>query len=151
MQPPPRGSTKAEEREAVVEGRKPTRKISPITAPDSVQRATTQLLPGRLEPEDPDVFQQEIRFIRLPGEAQVVTLGWKMGEPPGHITLNHRSVEPLHARMNYRDGSWYIESLALFDPLEINRKTLKVEADPRLLQNGDRVRIGDIVFHFFFP
>jgi hypothetical protein len=53
--------------------------------------------------------------------------------------------------MNYRDGSWYIESLALFDPLEINRKTLKVEADPRLLQNGDRVRIGDIVFHFFFP
>jgi hypothetical protein len=109
------------------------------------------MLPGRLEPEDPAVVQQEIRFIRLPGDEQVVTLGWNLGEPPAHITLNHRSVQPLHARMSFREGNWWLENLAEFDPVVLNQEFLDARKGPRLLKDGDRIRIGDILFRFFFP
>jgi len=120
-------------------------------AADPVQRATTQMLPGRLQPMDPDVIQQEIRFLRAPSEEQVVTLGWNIGEPPGHVTLNHSSIQPLHAKMTYREGHWWIQNLAQHDPVVINYAVLPVSAAPRLLADGDRIRIGAVVFRFFFP
>jgi len=109
------------------------------------------MLPGRLEPLDPGAIQQEIRFIRTgPGE-HYVTLGWNLGEPPEHVTLNHSSIQPIHARMIYREGEWWIENLAPHDPVVINGAVLRLEAPPRKLANGDRIRIGAVVFRFHLP
>lgn len=123
----------------------------PKKAAEPVQRATTQLLPGRLEPQEPIVLQQEVRFIRGPGREQVVTLGWNLGDPPEHVTLNHSSVQPLHARMTYREGNWWIENLAHYHPLEVNDFPLQVSGPPRILSDGDRIRIGEVLFRFCFP
>jgi len=109
------------------------------------------MLPGRLEPIDPEVLGQEIRFIRAPSTEQVVTIGWNIGEPPGHITLNHSSIKPLHARMTYRGGAWWIESLDVHDPVVVNESALVVSAPPRRLAHGDQVRIGSVFFRFIFP
>jgi len=118
---------------------------------DPVERATSQFLPGRLEPVDPEVIQQEIRFLRTgPGE-HVVTLGWNIGDPPEHVTLNHSSIQPLHARMTYREGGWWMENLARNDPVVINSSVLRLEAPPRKLADGDRIRIGAVVFRFRIP
>jgi len=116
-----------------------------------VQRATIQMLPGRLEPEDPEVIQQEIRFLRDSSDEQVVTLGWDLGEPPGHITLNHSSIAPRHARMTYRDGEWWIESLSRLDPVVVNGKVVRHGAKPVRLENDDELRIGVVLFRFRFP
>jgi hypothetical protein len=114
-----------------------------------VQRATLQMLPGRLEPMDKDVIQQEVRFLRGEGDTHVVTLGWDMAEPPGHVTLDHPSVQPKHARMTFRDGRWWIESLSEFYPVEVNDVPLQLTQEPVLLENGDRVRFGEAVFRFW--
>ena len=49
--------------------------VKPKQAAEPVQRATTQLLPGRLQPLEPIVLEQEVRFIRGSEAEQVVTLG----------------------------------------------------------------------------
>jgi hypothetical protein len=116
-----------------------------------VQRATIQLLPGRLELVDPDVIQQEIRFLRGSSKEQAVTLGWNLGEPPDHVTLNHSSVAPEHARMTYREGRWWIESLSRHDPVSVNRRSVPFGGEPLSLANGDEIRIGAVVFTFCFP
>jgi len=116
-----------------------------------IQRATIQLLPGRLEPEDALIIQQELRFVRLPHQEHVVTLGWNIGEPPGHITLNHSSVQPMHARMTYRDGGWWIECLSRTDPVRVNGSELRLGSEPELLADGDQVRLGAVAFRFHFP
>jgi predicted component of type VI protein secretion system len=116
-----------------------------------LQRATIQMLPGRLQPLDPRVLQQEIRFIRLAGKTQSFTIGWNIGEPPAHITLNHASVRPLHAKMTYREGGWWIECLALLDPLLVNESELSLSDSPRALSDGDRITIGSVAFRFCLP
>lgn len=129
--------------------RKPQTKKQPPPAP--VQRATTQLLPGRLHPVDPTVLNQEIRFLRTPEAEQVVTLGWNIGEPPDHITLNHSSIEPLHAKMTYREGAWWMENMAEYEPVMVNGVHLRPSAPPQMLKDGDEIRIGAVVFRFHFP
>ena len=109
------------------------------------------MLPGRLQPINTSVIQQEIRFVRAPSDEQVVTLGWNLGEPPEHVTLNHSSIQPLHAKMTYRDGRWWMENLALNDPVVINSAVLRLSAPPRALAHGDHIRIGAALFRFFFP
>jgi hypothetical protein len=118
----------------------------PLAGP--VQRATLQLLPGRLVPLDPSVVQQEVRFLRSGGRESVVTLGWDVGEPPGHVTLDHPSIQPRHARMCFRDGQWSIENLSPRDPVEVNGEPLRDGGEPHLLRTGDRVRLGQAVFRF---
>lgn len=114
-------------------------------------RTTVQMLPGRLEPLLPEVIQQEVRFQRAPGIEQEVTLGWELGEPPHHVTLDHPSIQPLHAKMTFQNGNWMIESLATNDPVEINGTPVSASAGPYLLATGDQVRIGEALFRFFLP
>ena len=120
-------------------------------APGPIQRATIQMLPGRLEAIGTKEIQQEVRFVRSPSDEQVVTLGWNLGEPPEHVTLNHSSIQPLHARMTYRDDGWWIENLAEHDPVVVNGAPIRPSSPPRLLKDGDQVRMGAVVFKFFFP
>jgi hypothetical protein len=118
---------------------------------DLVHRATVQLLPGRLEPLIPEVIQQEVRFQGTPGEEHEITLGWELGDPPHHVTLDHPSIQPLHAKMTFQFGSWMIESLAPHDPVEINGTPVPGASGPYLLAHGDQIRIGDALFRFHLP
>jgi len=119
--------------------------------PLSPHRATVQMLPGRLEPLIPEVIQQEIRFQRGESEEQEVTIGWEHGDPPHHVTLDHPSIQPLHAKMTFQKGIWMIESLAPNHPVEINGTPVLPSAGPYLLAAGDQVRIGEALFRFFLP
>jgi len=118
---------------------------------DPPQRATVQLLPGRLEPLIPEVIQQEVRFQRSGSGEQEVTLGWELGDPPHHVTLDHPSIQPLHAKMTFQNGRWMIESLSPHDPVEVNGTPVSSGSGPYLLAPGDQVRIGDAVFRFHLP
>jgi hypothetical protein len=117
-------------------------------APD---RGTVQLLPGRLEPLIPEVIQQEVRFQRASSGEQSVTLGWELGEPPHHVTLDHPSIQPLHAKMTYQAGRWMIESLSPHDPVEVNGTPVPTASGPYLLAHGDQIRIGEALFRFHQP
>jgi len=114
-------------------------------------QGTVHMLPGRLEPLIPEVIQQEVRFQMAPSEDQEVTLGWELGDPPHHVTLDHPSIQPLHAKMTYQKGNWMIESLAPHDPVEINGTPVPSSAGPYLLATGDQVRIGEALFRFISP
>jgi hypothetical protein len=118
---------------------------------DLIHRATVQLLPGRLEPLIPEVIQQEVRFQGAPGTEHEITLGWELGDPPHHVTLDHPSIQPLHAKMTFQFGSWMIESLAPQDPVEINGTPVPSTSGPYLLASGDQIRIGDALFRFHLP
>ena len=113
-----------------------------------VHRATLRLLPGRLQPEDTEVVQQEVRFLRSAQPEQGVTLGWDEGEPPTHVTLDHPSLLPKHAHMLYRGREWWIESLSDRRPVFLNERTLSVADGLHRLQDGDRIRMGDARFVF---
>jgi hypothetical protein len=123
----------------------------PSSAEQPDHRATVQLLPGRLEPLIPEVMQQEVRFQRASSEEQEVTLGWEIGEPPHHVTLDHPSIQPLHAKMTFQKGSWMIESLAPSYPVEVNGTPVPASNGPYLLANGDQIRIGEALFRFHMP
>jgi len=119
--------------------------------PTPVQRATLQMLPGRLLPVNAKVVQQEIRFLRSPRPQQSVTLGWEQGDPPDHITLHHPSIQLRHARMEYRKGHWWIQSLVSDDPVLLNGSPLDATEGRRHLKNGDLVRLGQAEFRFLMP
>lgn len=116
---------------------------------DPLQRATLQMLPGRLEPVNPRIVRQELRFVRASGPEQVVTLGSAGAEPPGHVQIDHASVQRFHARMRFADGEWTIESLAEVDPVRLNREPIDPKTGPHPLSDGDMVRLGraEFVFH----
>ena len=131
-----------------------TRDADAIRLPyEPVHRTTAQMLPGRMEPLNPEIVEQEVRFLKAPTpwDSQSVTLGWDLGSPPEHVTLDHPSIEALHARMIYQRGHWMIETLAKSDPVEINETLLLAEGVPYLLSDGDQIRIGKAIFRYRFP
>ena len=127
---------------------------SPAPARDQpIHRATTQMLPGRLHPLNPEAVEQEVRFLRdtIPRDTFKVTLGWDLGSPPEHVTLDHPSIQPLHAKMTYQNGQWSIETLADAYPVEIN-ETVRLDVGVSyLLSDGDEIRIGKALFRFSYP
>ncbi len=114
-------------------------------------RATMQLLPGRLEPVNTEVVQQEVRFPRNSGGEHVFTIGWEVGDPTRHVTLDHPSIRAIHARMTFSKGSWMIESASPGDPIAVNGTPVPQSRGPYLLANGDEVRIGQALFRFLMP
>lgn len=134
-----------------VEKEAPEHSSSEDHGPGPLYRATLQLLPGRLRPLDPDIVREEIRFVRPTGGEAAVTLGWAEGEPPEHITVNHPSVQDRHARMSFVNRQWFIESLVAPHPVRVNEEPVPAGAEPRELQSGDEVRLGDASFHFLMP
>lgn len=127
---------------------RPEPRQAPQAPEEPLQRSTLQMLPGRLEPVNPGIVRQELRFLRTPGAEQEVTLGSADDAPPGHVAVDHASVQPFHARMRFRDGSWTIESLADVDPVRLNREPIDPEAGARPLTDGDTVRLGRAEFVF---
>jgi hypothetical protein len=124
-----------------------------LTPDEGVHRVTTELLPGRLQPLNPELIQQEVRFLRASGGEgeQVVTLGWQMDTPPEHVQLDHPSIQPFHARMTFQKGNWMIESLSEHHPVEVNGTEVPAGGGPYLLANGDQVQIGEASFRYLMP
>lgn len=151
--PPPAVQTQVLETPAPKPEPPPTPSSVPVSpmGMDAQHHATVQMLPGRLEPLLPEVIQQEVRFQRAAGAEQEVTLGWELGDPPHHVTLEHPSIQALHAKMTFQKGNWMIESLATNDPVEINGTPVPSSAGPYLLASGDQVRIGEALFRFHLP
>lgn len=146
----PRKASDGSSRESQPNGGGPAT-TSPSAPSPPLELRTLAMLPGRLESLDSSVLKQEIRLIGSAARSPSFTLGWNIGEPPEHITLNHASVKPLHARVTFRDGTWCVESLAWDDPVWINEGELPEGDPPRPLQDGDHVRLGSVAFRFRFP
>lgn len=115
---------------------------------ERLQRTTLQMLPGRLEPVNTAIVRQELRFLRVPGAEQEVTVGSAAADPPGHVTIDHASVQPFHARMRFEAGAWTIESLAEVDPVRLNREPIEPGTGAHPLVDGDTVRFGRTEFVF---
>lgn len=112
---------------------------------------TLQLLPGRLEVVEGRSDRGEIRFVRLSGDEPVVTFGRAAGEPLAHIQLEAATVSRLHARMNFRDGSWHIANLSHTNPVAVNGAPLGGNGDSAELKDGDVLEMGEVVFRYRMP
>lgn len=130
----------------------PPSEVDAADAPaGDLSRATLHLLPGRLQSVRPASLRQEIRFVRLPGPEQTVMLGREAGDPLRRVAVDHASVHAHHARLCYRDGSWSLESLCDGGSTAVNGLHLDLGRGPRVLQDGDRIRLGEVEFRFKMP
>jgi pSer/pThr/pTyr-binding forkhead associated (FHA) protein len=125
---------------------------------------TLQFLPGRLEVIAGRDAGQEIRFVRTPGpDGTRVTFGRAEGAPYRHIQLREPTVSRAHARMtlevvsqNGVDASasaarWRLENLSATNPVVVNGTPLGADESERcsvVLDDGDRIEMGEVVFRF---
>ncbi|MGI8498369.1 MAG: FHA domain-containing protein [Gemmatimonadaceae bacterium] len=112
------------------------------------QDEAVQLLPGRLEVLDGEHPNEEVRFVRMPGELPQVTFGREAGPPHRHVRLRTMTASRLHARMTYRNGRWTITNLSATNPVHINDIAIESVGEGRVLDDGDRIEMGEIVFRF---
>lgn len=109
---------------------------------------TLQLLPGRLEIVSGNERQEEIRFVKLPRAAAVVTFGRVPGAAYRHIQLQSPTVSRMHAVMQFQGGRWHIENLSHTNPVIVNGRRLAVNGAAEMLSEGDQVEMGEVVFRF---
>jgi FHA domain-containing protein len=125
---------------------------------------TLQFLPGRLEVIAGRDAGHEIRFVRTPGpDGTRVTFGRAEGAPYRHIQLREPTVSRTHARMtleigprNGADAStnaarWRLENLSATNPVVVNGNPLAADESEQcsvMLDDGDRIEMGEVVFRF---
>ena len=111
--------------------------------------ATVRLIPGRLEVIGGGDAGEEIRFMTVQGEDGERTemmLGRSPGEGPTHVQLKQKTVSRTHAIIRHRHGEWLIENLSTTNPTILNDEVMGVKE--RLLTDGDRIEMGDVIFRF---
>ena len=125
---------------------------------------TLQFLPGRLEVIAGHDSGQEIRFVRTPGpDGTRVTFGRAEGAPYRHVQLREPTVSRTHARMTLETvnsngpdaptntSRWRLENLSATNPVVVNGKPLasdESESRSVVLDEGDRIEMGEVVFRF---
>lgn len=107
-----------------------------------------QLLPGHLEVVAGTTREREIRFVRVPGGPPSVLLGREPGLLPNTIGLGSATVSRRHARMDYVDGHWHVKNLSRTNPLVVNNDQVDDAGAGRVLAEGDRLELGDVVLRF---
>lgn len=109
---------------------------------------TLQFLPGRLEISSGLDTGREIRFVRLPGpNGTEVTFGRNEGPLYRHIQLRDQTVSREHARMTLIDGHWLLTNLSKTNPVAHNGRVLGF-GEHQLLDDGDRLDMGEVIFSF---
>jgi hypothetical protein len=108
-----------------------------------------QLLPGRLEVLSGLSLPREIRFVRIPGERPQLILGREPGSSPQDVALPSSTVSRQHARLDFSAGRWGVTNLSRTNPVVVNDETLSSGDGQRLLTDGDRIELGDVVLRFF--
>ena len=125
---------------------------------------TLQFLPGRLEVVAGRDAGHEIRFVRTPGpDGTRVTFGRAEGVPYRHIQLREPTVSRTHARMTLEAGPgngaeasasaprWRLENLSATNPVVVNGTPLASDESEQcsvMLDDGDRIEMGEVVFRF---
>jgi hypothetical protein len=107
-----------------------------------------QLLPGRLEVLSGLTLPREIRFVRIPGERPQLILGREPGSSPQDVALPSSTVSRQHARLDFAAGRWGVTNLSRTNPVVINDEALSSGDGQRLLADGDRIELGDVVLRF---
>lgn len=107
--------------------------------------ATLQLLPGRLEALS-GYARHEVRFVQRNGLARF-TFGRAPGSPAEHVQLNVPTVSRMHAFMEYVDGRWRIGNLSSTNAVVVNGQRLN-GSEIRVLDDGDQIEMGEVVFRF---
>ena len=123
-------------------------RASPPAAPAAAP-GTLVMLPGRLEVVAGESLGRDVRFVRTGANGtQKVTLGRGEGDPYEHVQLRARTVSRRHAQLNYADGHWSIVNLSHTNPLVLNGDALLPDMEPRMLDDGDMIELGEVIFRF---
>lgn len=110
-----------------------------------------QMLPGRLEVVEGTGLGQEIRLFRISSlEEPEITFGRSAGPEYRHVQLKLPTVSRLHARIRYQNRSWKIGNLSEINPVALNDQEMAA-GEELILEDGDRIRIGEAVFRFRNP
>lgn len=109
---------------------------------------TLRLLPGRLEVIEGADQGHEIRFVQAHPDMDSVTFGRREGAPYEHIQLLVGTVSREHARMQLREGHWWISNLSGTNPVAVNGQAVSSGNGGQQLSEGDRVEMGEVVFRF---
>jgi FHA domain len=113
-----------------------------------VAEGTLQLLPGRLEIIEGDDRGHDVRFVRSRPGVPEITFGRNEGSPHRHVQLLSRTVSREHARMRFEGDRWSIVNLSRTNPVILNGEELPEAESSRVLNDGDRIEMGEIVFRF---
>ena len=65
-----------------------------------------------------------------------------------HVQLPAQTVSRMHARMRFENGRWHIANLSPTNPLVVNGEPLDADGASRVLVEGDRVELGEVVLRF---
>jgi protein phosphatase len=115
---------------------------------DQPMDGTLQLLPGRFEVLSGPGAGSEIRFVRIPGVEQEITFGRSRGPQYRHVQLESPTVSRQHARLIFRAGGWLLRNESGTNPTVHNGRSLGAAQDEVLLQDGDKIEMGEIRFLF---
>ncbi len=92
---------------------------------------------------------QEIRFVRHPGEKDtVVTFGRSDGPQYRHVQLHEHTVSRLHAKITLEGRRWRMSNMSATNPVIVNDTPLEGDDGSVLLNEGDRIEMGEVVFRF---
>jgi pSer/pThr/pTyr-binding forkhead associated (FHA) protein len=109
------------------------------------------VLPGRLEVlagltlDNP--WEQEIRFVQVPGSEPEITLGRGEGPPHRHLRLDSATVSRQQAHMRFGEGGWTLTNLSQTNPTSVNGEAL-APGGAAVLREGDRIEMGEVAFRF---
>jgi hypothetical protein len=112
---------------------------------------TLHVLPGRLEVlagltlDNP--WEQEIRFVQIPGSEPEITLGRGEGPPHRHLRLDSATVSREQARMRFGGEGWTLTNLSRTNATSVNGEPL-APGGATVLREGDRIEMGEVAFRF---
>jgi predicted component of type VI protein secretion system len=75
-------------------------------------------------------------------------LGREPGGSPQHVALPSSTVSRRHARLDFTDGHWELTNLSRTNPVVVNDESLSSTHGERVLMDGDRIELGDVVLRF---
>jgi predicted component of type VI protein secretion system len=75
-------------------------------------------------------------------------LGREPGDSPQHVTLRSTTVSRQHARFAFANGRWAVANLSHTNPVVVNDEELLARDGSRLLVDGDRLELGEVLLRF---
>jgi hypothetical protein len=109
---------------------------------------TLRMLPGRLEIVDGEDQGRDIRFVETSDGIPEITFGRSSGPPHRHVQLLSRTVSRRHAVIEYDSGRWRITNLSRTNPVVVNDAELDTPDGQRVLSDGDRIEMGEVIFRY---
>lgn len=84
--------------------------------------------------------------LMQPGETFQLGNVTRLGRGPGnHIVFSRNFASQEHAQIVFRQGQYWLDDLGSLNDTWLNEVRIN---RPTVLANGDRIRIGDVIFRF---